>query len=92
MFGIAWAFIHLNKLEHNAGTSFAWVSRIFGKTPGFFAGWTLLFLCCIFMVSATVPAANAILLVLAPELVNDVNSVTAVAAMVLTLVSAIVVK
>jgi amino acid transporter len=92
MFGIAWAFIHLNHLEHNAGTSFAWVTRIFGKTAGFFTGWTLLVLCCIFMVSATVPAANAILLVLAPELVNNVAWVTGVAVSILTLVSLVVVK
>jgi amino acid transporter len=92
MFGIAWAFIHLNKLDHNAGTSFAWVSRIFGKTAGFFTGWTLLVLCCIFMVSATVPAANAILLVLAPDLVNNVAWVTGVAVAILTIVSLVVVK
>ncbi len=76
MFGIAWAFIHLNKIDANAGTTFAWVTKIFGRTAGFFSGWTLLFLCCVFMVSATVPAANAILLVLAPDLVNNVGWVT----------------
>lgn len=92
MFWIALAFIKLNKLEPNAGTSFAWVWKIFGKTVWFFAGWTLLILCCIFMVSATVPAANAILLVLSPDLVNNVNWVTAVSAMLLTWVSAIVLK
>lgn len=92
MFGIAWAFIHLNRLESNAGTSFAWVSRIFGKHIGFLAGWALLVLCCVFMVSATVPAANATLLVLAPELVNNVAWVTGVAALWLTFISAIVIK
>ena len=92
MFGIAWAFIHLNKLNPNAGTSFAWVTTIFGKTAGFFAGWALLVLCCIFMVSATVPAANAILLVMAPSLVNDVTWVTGIAIAILTIVSAVVVK
>ncbi len=92
MFGIAWAFIHLNRLNANAGTSYAWVSQIFGKTTGFFAGWALLILCCIFMVSATIPAANAILLVFVPSLVNDVNWVTIVAAGILTVVSAIVIK
>ncbi len=92
MFGIAWAFIHLNALEANAGTSFAWVTRIFGRTTGFLAGWALLFLCCVFMVSATVPAANALLLVLAPSLINNVNWVTGVSAFLLTIVSLIVVK
>lgn len=44
------------------------------------------------MVSATIPAANALLLVLAPSLVNNVNWVTGVSAFLLTIVSAIVVK
>ena len=44
------------------------------------------------MVSATVPAANAILLVLAPHLVNDVAWVTGVAAILLSVVSAVVLK
>lgn len=92
MFGIAWAFIHLNRLEPNAGTSFAWVTRIFGPQVGFFAGWALLVLCCIFMVSATVPAANATLLVLAPDLVNNVAWVTGVAALWLTLISLVIIK
>ncbi len=92
MFGIAWAFIHLNRLEPNAGTSFAWVSRIFGPQVGFFAGWALLVLCCIFMVSATVPAANATLLVLAPDLVNNVGWVTGVSALWLTLISLVIIK
>jgi amino acid transporter len=46
MFGIAFAFINLNKASANAGTSFAWVSMVFGKTWGFFAGWALLVLRC----------------------------------------------
>jgi amino acid transporter len=92
MFGIAWAFIHLNHMSHNAGTSFAWVTQIFGRTAGFFTGWTLLVLCCIFMVSATVPAANAILLVFVPDLVNDVAWVTGISITILTIISIIVAK
>lgn len=92
MFGIAFAFINLNREVPHAGTSYAWVSMIFGKTAGFFAGWALLVLCCVFMVSAMIPAANATLLILAPELMNNVNWVTAVAALWLTFISAVVVK
>jgi hypothetical protein len=44
------------------------------------------------MVSATVPAANAVLLVFAPELVNNVDFVTGIAIAILTLVSLVVVK
>ncbi len=92
MFGITFAFINLNKMSANAGTSYSWISMIFGKTAGFMAGWSLLVLCCIFMVSAMVPAANATLLLLKPELVNNVNWVTGVAAIWLTIISLIVVK
>jgi amino acid transporter len=92
MFGIAFAFINLNKVGASAGTSYTWVSMVFGKTTGFFAGWALLVLCCVFMVSAMVPAANATLLIFKPELVNNVNWVTGVAALWLTFISAIVVK
>jgi len=92
MFGIAFAFINLNKVESNAGTSYAWVSMVFGKTAGFFAGWALLVLCCIFMVSAMVPAANATLLILRPDLVNNVHWVTGIAAVWLTFISIVVVK
>lgn len=92
MFGIAFAFIHLNKVNSNAGTSYAWVSQIFGRTPGFLAGWALLVLCCVFMVSAMVPAANATLLIVKPELMNDVNWVTGIAALWLTFISAVLVK
>jgi len=92
MFGIAFAFINLNKVSSNAGTSYAWVSMVFGKTAGFFAGWALLVLCCVFMVSAMIPAANATLLIFKPELMNDVGWVTMIAALWLTVISAVVVK
>ena len=92
MFGITFAFINLNKISASAGTSYSWVSMIFGKTFGFLAGWSLLVLCCIFMVSAMIPAANATLLILKPELMNNVNWVTAVAALWLTFISFVVVK
>src|SRR5437763_3793323 len=92
MFGIAFAFINLNKEVANAGTSYAWVSLVFGKTPGFFAGWALLVLCCVFMVSAMIPAANATLLIFQPKLMNNVHFVTLIAAAWLTAVSAVVVK
>jgi amino acid transporter len=92
MFGIAFAFINLNKVLSSAGTSYAWVSMVFGKTLGFFAGWALLVLCCIFMVSAMVPAANATLLIFKPELMNNVNWVTGIAGIWLTVISLVVVK
>ncbi|NML45276.1 APC family permease [Ramlibacter sp. G-1-2-2] len=92
MFGIAFAFIHLNRAVASAGTSYAWVSMVFGRVAGFFAGWALLVLCCVFMVSAMIPAANATLLILQPQLMNNVHWVTLIAALWLTFVSAVVVK
>ena len=92
MFGITFAFINLNKVSANAGTSYAWVTMVFGKTFGFLAGWSLLVLCCIFMVSAMVLAANATLLIFKPELMNNVNWVTGIAAIWLTVISFVVMK
>jgi len=92
MFGIAFAFINLNRALASAGTSYSWVSMVFGRTLGFFAGWALLVLCCVFMVSAMIPAANATLLIFDRPKMNNVHYVTLVAAAWLTLVSAVVVK
>jgi amino acid transporter len=92
MFGITFAFINLNKAIASAGTSYAWVSIVFGKTLGFFAGWALLVLCCVFMVSAMIPVANATLLIVKPELMNNVRYVTIIAALWLTAISAVIVR
>jgi amino acid transporter len=92
MFGIAFAFINLNRELASAGTSYSWVTMVFGRTLGFFAGWALLVLCCVFMVSAMIPAANATLLIFRPDLMNNVHYVTIIAALWLTFVSAVVVK
>lgn len=92
MFGIAYAFINMNRALASAGTSYAWVSMVFGRTLGFFAGWALLVLCCVFMVSAMIPAANATLLIFDRPLMNNVHYVTLIAAAWLTFVSAVVVK
>lgn len=92
MFGITLAFIHLNKVTANAGASYAWVSKVFGKNLGFFAGWSLLVATAVFMVSGTIPAATATLLLLDPHLADSTGWVTFIAALWLTFVSAIVFK
>ena len=71
MFGITLAFIHLNKVTANAGASYAWVSKVFGKNLGFFAGWSLLVATAVFMVSGTIPAATATLLLADPHLAES---------------------
>ena len=92
MLGIAFAFINLNKVYPSAGTSYTWVSKIFGRGLGFFTGWSLLAAVCLFMVSGTLPIANATLLLISPEHVNNVNYVAIVSVIWLTLVTAIVLK
>lgn len=92
MFGITFAFINLNKMSPNAGASFTWVGQIFGSTLGFFAGWALLVASCLFMVSGTIPAANAFLLIFAPEHINEVHLITLIAGILLTLISLVVLK
>jgi amino acid transporter len=53
MFGIVFAFRHLNRVAVNAGASYAWVAAIFSPVLGFFAGWALIISSAVFMVSGT---------------------------------------
>ena len=92
MFGVTFAYMHLNRLDANAGASYAWVSAIFSRGLGFLAGWALLVASAMFMVSGTVPAATATLALVRPSLVGNTAAVTLVAAGWLILVSAVVLK
>ena len=65
---------------------------IFNPVLGFFAGWALLVASAVFMVSGTIPAATATLLLLKPELANNPAMVTFTAAGWLLVVSAVIVK
>ncbi|MCC6125533.1 MAG: APC family permease [Pirellulales bacterium] len=97
MFGIMLAFIHLNKITPNAGAAYAWVGHVFGNKWGFFAGWGLLVASIVFMVSATVPAAQATLVLIAesihkPGLEENTTWVAITSAVWLTLVTIVVTK
>ena len=92
MFGVTLAFRQLNRVDPNAGASYAWVDKAFGPVLGFLAGWSLLVASALFMVSGTVPAATATLELLAPGRTGDPATVTLVAAGWLLAVSAVVVK
>ncbi|MDQ2994190.1 MAG: APC family permease [Pseudomonadota bacterium] len=92
MFGITMAFMHLNRVITNSGASYAWVGQVFHPTLGFLAGWALLVATAVFMVSGTIPAATATLLLVAPKYATDPGAVTFVAAGWLMLVSAVIVK
>lgn len=92
MFGITFAFMHLNRVSVNAGASYTWVAETFHPLLGFFAGWALLVASAVFMVSGTVPAATATLQLVAPAHANDTTWVSGVAAFWLIAVSAVIVK
>jgi amino acid transporter len=92
MFGVTLAFKQLNRVDPNAGASYAWVEKAFGPVLGFLAGWSLLVATALFMVGGTVPAAAATLDLVAPWLTTNPTSVTLVAAGWLLAVSALVVK
>jgi amino acid transporter len=92
MFGVTLAFKQLNRVDPNAGASYAWVDKAFGPVLGFLTGWSLLVASALFMVSGTVPAATATLGLIAPTLTRDPTSVTLVATGWLLAVSAVVVK
>jgi amino acid transporter len=92
MFGLMLAFKNLNKMSPHAGATYAWVGAVFGPTWGFFAGWGLLVASIVFMVSATIPAATSTLVLIAPNLVESTGWVTFVAAIWLTVVTAVVTK
>ena len=92
MFGIVFAFRHLNHVAVNAGASYAWVAAIFSPALGFFAGWALIISSAVFMVSGTLPAAAATLKLLAPGFVDSQAAVTLVAALWLVSIGAVVAK
>ena len=92
MLGITLAYRHLNAEAPNAGAAYSWGSAIIGRVPGFFAGWALLVSSVLFMVSATLPAGAATLILVAPQLASSQTAVTACAAGWLILVTMIVVR
>jgi len=92
MFGVTFAYMYLNRLDANAGASYAWVGSIFSRSLGFLCGWALLVASAIFMVSGTIPAATATLELIAPGDVNNTGFVALVAAGWLIAVSAVILK
>lgn len=87
MFGIAVAYAKLNGMRASAGAAYAWVGEILNPALGFFSGWALLCASVLFMVSATVPAGAATLLIVKPEWADNKVAVTLVSIVWLFLVS-----
>ncbi len=92
MFGVTFAFMHLNRVITNAGASYAWVGEVFGPVLGFFAGWSLLVASAVFMVSGSMPAATSTLILISPEHASDPGWVSFVASGYLIAVGMVIVK
>jgi amino acid transporter len=92
MFGVAFAFLHLTQIDPNAGAVYIWVKHFLHPVLGFFAGWTMLVMSALFMVSGTVPAATIILQMLAPGAGQNIMAVTLVAALLMILIGLVVLK
>lgn len=92
MFGVTFAYLHLNRVNPHAGAAYAWVGAIFNRTLGFFAGWALLVASGVFMVSGTIPAATATLTLVAPSQAAQPAVVALVAAAWLLVVTAVIIK
>ncbi len=80
MLGIAWAFSYLNRLETNAGASYAWVGRILHPGLGFMAGWSLVISATIFMVAGSLPAGSVTIDLFSSKEANNTGLVTLVGA------------
>lgn len=89
MFGIVLAYAKLGAAMPDAGAGFHWVGRIFGPGWGFMAGWGLLVSAIVFTVSATVPAAQATLKLVAPGQVDNTAWVAAFGALWYTIITAV---
>ena len=87
MFGIAFAFKHLNAWRPDAGAVYAWVGRSVNPYLGFLCAWVFMVLSLAYMVTAAVPIGVATLDLLAPAYENSVFWTTLVGAAWFALVS-----
>ncbi len=61
MFGIALAYLQLNKMGASAGAAYAWVGRVLHPYLGWLAGWCVVVSATIFMVAGSLPAGQVTL-------------------------------
>ncbi len=78
MFGIAWAFMYLGRIDPTAGASYAWVGRALHPALGYLAGWALIVSATLFMVAGALPAGAVTVALFDPRWANNVLAVTAV--------------
>ncbi|MFI8386898.1 APC family permease [Streptomyces sp. NPDC085540] len=92
MFGIAWAFNYLGRLDINAGASYSWVARALHPSLGFLSGWALVVSATIFMVAGSLPAGSMTLSLFAPDLAENTALATVVGAMWFLVMLVVVLK
>jgi len=87
--GIAASYRRLNSRRISGGAAFTWVSEVVHPAAGFVAGWCLLVASALFLISASLPAAQA-LLSLAGFTVEGKLTVSALAICIVLVLSIIV--
>ena len=90
--GILFAYARLNVEQPNCGAAYTWVSKVLHPIAGFFAGWCLIMAALLFMIAATLPAAKASLLIVAPSYVDNQWAITGIAIFWLVILTALVAR
>lgn len=90
--GILFAYARLNVEQPNCGAAYTWVSKVLHPIAGFFAGWCLIMAALLFMIAATLPAAKATLLIVAPSYVDNQWAITGIAIFWLAILTALVAR
>ena len=90
--GILLAYRKLNQEQTSGGAAYTWVSQILHPTLGFFAGWCLLVASVLLVVSASLPAGKAAVMVIDPAWGENKGLVTTAAMALLVAVSLAVVR
>lgn len=83
MFGIAGSYRRLNANRVSGGAAFTWVTELVNPTAGFLAGWSLLVASILFLISASLPAAQILLGFISASLAETKPIVTALAAVII---------
>lgn len=80
MFGIAWAFLHMGRVEPSAGATYRWAARALDPALGYVAAWALVVSATLFMVAGSLPAGAVTVGLVSPAAADNVVLVTAVGA------------
>ena len=83
MFGIAGSYRRLNAHRVSGGAAFTWVSDLVNPVVGFLSGWSLLVASILFLVSASLPAAQTLLSFTGSSVIESKLVVAGVAAVII---------